>query len=506
MGETDAQGGLTSVGLHSRLLSFVAMAVSESGTTNWVLWTLLASIPVFFFAWRSAGSGRYTQAVGLLLLAGFLLRLGPTLDPFLHMWDERYHALVAKNMMIDLLKPVLYKEHVVPYDELSWTEGHIWLHKPPFTLWCMAVSMKLFGVSVFAMRIPTLVASTAGIAICFGIVRRIFGRRAGFVSAFLYAIQGLVIEISSGRTATDHVDAMFAFLVPLAIYCYLRALEGRFWTWLLLSGTALGCAILSKWLTALVVVPVCFLLNYARSGKQPGKSLIGTSAQLLVAAIVSGPWVLYMVHRYPAIYAHEAAMRMAHITEVLDGQRGGALYYLERLRISYGELIYLPCIWFLTKLVRRRRSGSRWALVTWWIAFYVFFSCVATKMQGYVLPATIPVLAVAGVFWVVVERRSRQVERQRWLYWVVLVALLALPARYCIERLKPFDDLSKAAKQKADLEELIHSATGPVVLHGCQHQLEAMFYTECLAYERRLSQTEVDSVSRLGYVVLYSGK
>lgn len=34
----------------------------------------------------------------IIILAGFTLRLIPTQDVFLHEWDERFHALVAKNM------------------------------------------------------------------------------------------------------------------------------------------------------------------------------------------------------------------------------------------------------------------------------------------------------------------------------------------------------------------------------------------------------------------------
>jgi len=32
------------------------------------------------------------------------------LDPFLNTWDEQFHALVAKNMMANPFKPMLYAE------------------------------------------------------------------------------------------------------------------------------------------------------------------------------------------------------------------------------------------------------------------------------------------------------------------------------------------------------------------------------------------------------------
>src|SRR5574344_1791352 len=53
----------------------------------------------------------------------------PLLDPFLNFWDERFHALVAKNSMDNFWVPTLYKE--LPYQEndpLIWSYAHVWLH------------------------------------------------------------------------------------------------------------------------------------------------------------------------------------------------------------------------------------------------------------------------------------------------------------------------------------------------------------------------------------------
>ena len=55
-------------------------------------------------------------AVGILFLAALVLRYHYiTLDAFLHDWDERFHALVAKNMMTEPFKPML---RTTPYNEL----------------------------------------------------------------------------------------------------------------------------------------------------------------------------------------------------------------------------------------------------------------------------------------------------------------------------------------------------------------------------------------------------
>ncbi len=53
-----------------------------------------------------------------------MLRLFVLFDGFLHTWDERYHALVSKNMMHNPLLPALYRTPVLPYDFREWSSNH----------------------------------------------------------------------------------------------------------------------------------------------------------------------------------------------------------------------------------------------------------------------------------------------------------------------------------------------------------------------------------------------
>ena len=109
------------------------------------------------FAYRKS---KFKWALILLITGGFLLRLFVATDDFLHPWDERYHALVAKNMISSPFVPKLYDNPVLSYDYTNWTGNHIWVHKQPFPLWLMAASMKVFGTNEVAIRIPSLLLST----------------------------------------------------------------------------------------------------------------------------------------------------------------------------------------------------------------------------------------------------------------------------------------------------------------------------------------------------------
>ena len=57
-----------------------------------------------------------TALLILLLVGGLLLRVRLSADIGLHKWDERFHALVAKNVIADPLEPTLYSHPALPYD------------------------------------------------------------------------------------------------------------------------------------------------------------------------------------------------------------------------------------------------------------------------------------------------------------------------------------------------------------------------------------------------------
>jgi len=141
-----------------------------------------------------------------LLLAGLALRLYLGADLYLHPWDERYHALVAKHLMDHPFRPMLYDNPVLPYDYRGWASNHIWLHKQPLPLWLLAGSMQVFGVHEWAVRVPGILLTAVGIWLMFRIGQMLFNREVGYLSAGLYAIHGLIIELAGGRVATDHAD------------------------------------------------------------------------------------------------------------------------------------------------------------------------------------------------------------------------------------------------------------------------------------------------------------
>lgn len=455
----------------------------------------------YFFSWKYRLREDYKVAILLLILCGLILRVYVSTDFFLHTWDERYHALVAKNLMQHPLKPTLYENPLLPYDYKNWAGNHIWVHKQPLPLWTMAGSMWLFGVNEIALRIPSIVLTTIGIWLTFAIGSFIFNRKIGYLAAFFYSINGLIIELTGGRIATDHIDIFFLFFIELSIFFIIKFINNKNTLFNFLVGLSIGAAILSKWLPALIVLPVWFLL-VIDSGKFQIRSIISHFVVLITTIlIVVVPWQLYIFRTFPIEATWEASYNIKHITDVLGENTGSVLYFINKIRINYGELIYIPLIWFLWKTLRNIHDKKRMAIAIWAIIPILFFSFIKTKMQAYILFTAPALFLITSEFFHMLLVYKRK-HKFKILNELVLILLIALPIRYSFERLKPFEKRDKKPQWVSDLKELNDRNIEKGVLFNYERPIEAMFYTDLTVYSTIPERSFIIDKLSEGYTVI----
>ena len=139
-------------------------------------------------------------AIIFLLFTGiFVFSFSALLDPFLNLWDERFHALVAKNLMSHPLMPTLYDNPVVDISYDRWDRYYIWLHKQPLFLWQIALSFKLFGISEFTLRLPNIILGTILVFISYRSGKLLVNQRTGYISGILMISSIYMLELIAGR-------------------------------------------------------------------------------------------------------------------------------------------------------------------------------------------------------------------------------------------------------------------------------------------------------------------
>jgi 4-amino-4-deoxy-L-arabinose transferase len=456
----------------------------------------------FYFSWKYQSRQKFHAAIVLLVICGFALRLYTSSDLYLHSWDERYHALVAKNMIHHPLVPTLYDRPVVPFDYKQWHASHIWVHKQPAPLWLMAGSMWMFGVNEIALRLPSVLMTTLGIWLTFLLGSYFFNRKTGYLAALFYAINGLILELTGGWLPTDHIDIAFLFFVELSVVFIVVYIQKQKSVFTILAGVSLGLAILSKWLPALIILPVWLFLVFD-SGKFPIKTILGQFFLLIaVTCLVFMPWQIYIYRTFPVEAAWESSFNLRHITEPLEGHNEPFYYFPGKIMTNYGELIWLFLAWFVWTWFKQPRNLKTWALAFWFFIPLIFFSVIRTKMQGYLL-FTAPVL-----FMITAESWQqlalwRKKARYPVLINLLLILIIALPARYTIERAKLFNNRERNPGWAKELRQLNLDETDPnTVLFNYSRPVEAMFYTKLTVYPQIPDLITIRELQGKGYKIM----
>ena len=455
-----------------------------------------------WYGWKKYRREDFTMCVVLLLVVAFLLRLYAGSDLYLHEWDERYHALVAKNLMDNPWKPVLYVNPILPYDYRDWSANHVWLHKQPFPLWCMALSMKIFGVNEIALRLPSIGLSTMTVLGTFLIGKHLLSEKIGIIAAFLHAIHGLSIELTGGRTATDHVDVFFQGLILFAVVFALYHAKTKSKGWLVLMAMSCGLAILTKWLPALIVLPLWAVLCWQYKTLTLREGILHGVLALLMIGAVALPWQIWIHTQFPKEATWEQQLNIRHFFESIEGHGKPFYYYLNTIRIVYGELIYLPLAWLIYIWAKKMRSAY-WFLGVWIFVPLLFFSMATTKMPAY-LQFTAPAFFLLTAFAVQYGMVIRKKARYSLLITVLVVGLMVLPVRYMFERAKFFSTKERSPEWAEKLKELNRRLEPGkrYVLFGEERPIEAMFYCEGLvAYQEMPNRAKIKDLENRGYTI-----
>ncbi len=447
-------------------------------------------------------SGRVHAALGCLVFAALCLRIPPAAHYGLAPWDERYHALVARNALADPFVPKLVAEPLAEPAPDDWRHAHVWLHKPPLMTWLIAVSYALFGVNELALRVPSALMSSALVFLVFAIARRFASERAALLAAALAAWHARGLLLVAGLRATDHIDVGMAFAVALGALAALRAAESlgqeRFWPRVALTGVATAGAYYIKETPALVVPAFLFFLLAARAASWRVR-VAATGLALGVALALVLPWQLYTAYEFPELAAFARARGSRYFLNVVDSQGGPWYYHLANLPLDFGWLAPVALAWLALESLRKRPDLR--PLAAWVALVYAVFSLAATKMQSYVLVAEPAVFAALG--WFACDSLPRRLQR---------VGLLALAANAGLAVWSVEAPLEAKARDPLWVRELRRLGdeverlpAGKRMVFGVTSPVECMFYARATCAAGQPSEDDVARARAAGFAVAVYG-
>lgn len=458
------------------------------------IYSILVLSAYLFFIRRQEKKSLYLLVGGSLCLRLLMCFL----DPYLHEWDERFHALVAKNMMDNPLRPMLYTQPVIDYNYESWCCNHIWLHKQPLFLWQMALSMGLFGVNEIALRLPSALLGTLSIPMIYQIVQYWSKEKnIAFITAFLAASFFYHLELISGRYGMEHNDLAFYFYLTASIWAWTKYWHLKDIKWAIGVGCFVGCAIMNKWLTGLLVYAGWSWMQLIHPQLLKSVKIYGHFSFAIISSLmVALPWQLYISIQFPEESAWEYQLNARHVTEVIEGHSGDAFFYINKMNEHYG--IYL-CIFLILGLIiqifRIAKNKEESSLLVMGILFFSFFNfIVKSKVSGFLFP-----ISAFFFMWIAIglHQTIQTIHPLKFINKIPIRLCLFLTTTLWGVYLLSFNNVARyraddniirnekiANTQTFKNLDLPHQKDKQLVLFNTKtmQQVELMFYQDCSAY------------------------
>lgn len=278
--------------------------------------------------------------------------------------------------------------------------GSITVDKPPASLWIMALSVRVFGLSSWSILVPQALMGVATVGVLYASVRRHASAGAALLAGAVLALT----PVAALMFRFNNPDALLVLLLTLAAWATLRAIEDGRTRWMVLAGALVGLGFLTKQLQAFLVLPG-FALAYLVAAPVSLGRRIRDGFLAVGALVLAAGWWVALVELVPAsMRPYVGGSQTNSFLELTFGYNGfGRLTGSETGSVGGGGTA--GGMWGSTGLTRLF-DGEFGGQITW------------------LVPAALVLLGVG--LWL--RRRTPRTDRTRaallvWGSWLVVTAL-----------------------------------------------------------------------------------
>lgn len=310
---------------------------------------------------------------GWLLAAALALPLLILGSPLIEVDDARY-AEVPRAMAAsgDWVLPSL---NAMPYVE-----------KPPLWYWLGAASIRAFGSSEAAARLPMLLLAVLGAAGVFWLGSWLYSPVIGRSAALATATAGLWLFLTHNLTLDLPVSVFLLWTTALILRVLEKPEDARWAAPAAWAAAAL--AFLSKGLISFLFpfLWTAVLIGLFPRWRRPALRLL-SPAGILLAAALAAPWFLAMQARRPDFF-HTFFIEQHFQRYLTPRYSRGAPWWFYLAVLPGGLLPWTaPFLSGLARAARRPFEDARaTALALWVVGVIAFFTTSHSKLATYALP------------------------------------------------------------------------------------------------------------------------
>ena len=345
-------------------------------------------------------------------------------------------VLIANRGIINYLLPLMDKTEA-RYAEIAriMVETNNWIllqidynipfwAKPPLSTWLTAISIKLFGLYEFYIRLPYLITT---------IIIVLFISRYDKIENKIFFLTPLILllmpefYLHAGVVSTDTILNFSIILVMLSFWEAVGKKSGLKWWYGFFIGIGLG--LLSKGPIILILtLPPIFIwfLVYKEELKKLKK--IPILSGLSLTFLISFPWYYFTELKSPGFIDY--FIYGEHFRRFFDSGWKGDLYGFAKQQ-PYGIIWLFSTMaifpWSLLIITRIRKIieeayKNKWVcfLVCWMLFTPVFFTFSSSLIHTYTLPIAVPAALLVTHFWSEFKFKRYYLSISALLYFVLL--------------------------------------------------------------------------------------
>ncbi|CEG58501.1 ArnT family glycosyltransferase [Legionella fallonii] len=168
--------------------------------------------------------------------------------------------------------------------------------KPPLSTWFSAVSMNLFGISEWAVRLPSLLLSIGILGLIWDLAKKHSGLEVALVS--ILVLSGMLFFFLEAGTVMTDPSLTFCCTLALVAFWHAMVTKSKLWSYGFFIGLGLGLLAKGPLVLILVGTPIFFWVLLRKQWRNLWNNLPWIKGTLLLFAIAL-PWYILAELRTP---------------------------------------------------------------------------------------------------------------------------------------------------------------------------------------------------------------
>ncbi|MEO8666164.1 MAG: glycosyltransferase family 39 protein, partial [Ignavibacteria bacterium] len=260
---------------------------------------------------------------------------------------------------------------------------------PPLLVWIGYIVTLVSGVNPVILKLIIFVFSLLCVLLILLIGKDLFSLSTGFYAALIFC-SSIVFTVFSQRF---QFDIPYTFFILLSFYLVFRYNDTKHFRFIILSGAAMGCCLMTKILVGFYI-PIVLFISYFFIKEKVSYKLKDILVLTAIGVVIALPWHLYMIdvfgNAFTDYFFKFHLYDRAILGVEMNEKSSGVFYHVNYLLsiIPFSVLVFISCFDNIKNF--KNLCWQKLFMLVWFITGLVIITVFKTKLESYILMILVP--------------------------------------------------------------------------------------------------------------------